>query len=320
MLYEVAIAAEVFGVDRSDLSPTGSWYRMTAHTGDGSPHPFLPAAASAPFSALTEVDTIIVPSTDDPQAEPSPSLVEALRAAHGHGIRVVSLCTGSFVLAAAGILDGRSATTHWMHTDELAHRYPNITVRSDVLYTDDGQVLTSAGKTAALDLCLHLVHTDFGAGAANGVARRLVTPAHRPGGQAQFITPPTDPRNPVGLGPALDWARANLDGRLTVADLASRAGLSSRQLARRMHAELQTGPLAWIHRERIHRAQELLERTDASVDAIALRCGMGTAATLRRHFRRAIGVSPTVYRAAFRRPDTGILRFPPKAHRGTVVG
>ena len=215
-------------------------------------------------------------------------------------MRVASLCTGAFVLAAAGLLDGRVATTHWMHADDLARRYPQVDVRADVLYIDEGDVLTSAGKTAALDLCIHLVRRDLGATAANGIARRLVVPAHRSGGQAQFISPPAEPRSPDGLAPTLEWARARLDQPLTVRDLARHAGLSTRQLARRMHAELQVGPLDWLHQQRIARAQELLERTDASVEQIAASCGMGTAATLRRHFHRAVGVSPTAYRATFR--------------------
>jgi AraC family transcriptional activator FtrA len=160
--------------------------------------------------------------------------------------------------------------------------------------------LTSAGKTAALDLCLHLVQRDHGAAAANGLARRLVVASHRPGGQAQFIAPPPDPRVTDRLGPALDWARAHLDEPLTVRDLARESGLSARQLARRMAAELGLTPLGWLNRQRVNRAQDLLERTEASVEQIAGRCGMGTATTLRRHFQRAVGVSPTAYRTAFR--------------------
>jgi transcriptional regulator GlxA family with amidase domain len=187
-----------------------------------------------------------------------------------------------------------------MHADDLARRYPRVEVRADVLYVDDGDVLTSAGKTAALDLCLHLVRRDLGAAAANGIARRLVVPAHRSGGQAQFIAPPAEPRGADGLAPTLAWARPSLDRPLTVRDLASHAGLSTRQLARRMHAELQAGPLDWLHQQRIVRAQELLERTDASVEQVAASCGMGTAATLRRHFHRTVGVSPSAYRTTFR--------------------
>jgi AraC family transcriptional regulator, transcriptional activator FtrA len=300
MLYEVAIAAEIFGVDRSDLSAAGEWYDLVVCTADGAPHMWLPTAPTAGFEALAGVDTVIVPSTDTPEGPASAELIEALRAAHDRGTRIASLCTGAFVLAEAGLLDGRTATTHWMHADDLARRYPLIDVRADILYSDDDRVLTSAGKTAALDLCLHLVRKDLGAAAANGLARRLVVPAHRPGGQSQFVARPEVRDEPDGLGVALEWARTRLDRAIAVEDLARQAGLSSRQLARRMQAGLQIGPSAWLQQQRVARAQELLERTDASVDQIAAACGMGTATTLRRHFRRLVGVSPTSYRATFR--------------------
>ncbi len=300
MLYESAIASEIFGVDRSDLSPSGRWYDLVVCTADGTPHPWLPNLPTASYAEIARVDSVIVSSTDDLEPHSDPQLVEALRATHALGVRVAALCTGAFVLAEAGLLDGRVATTHWMHAEELARRYPQVDVRPDVLYVDEGDVLTSAGKTAALDLCIHLVRRDLGASAANGIARRLVVPAHRSGGQAQFITPPDAPRTSEGLAPTLQWARARLDQPLTVRELAGRAGLSTRQLARRMHVELETGPLDWLHQQRIARAQELLERTDAAVEQIATSCGMGTAATLRRHFRRALGVTPTAYRATFR--------------------
>ncbi|GAB2859562.1 helix-turn-helix domain-containing protein [Myroides odoratimimus subsp. xuanwuensis] len=300
MLYETAIAAEIFGVDRSDLSPGGVWHDLVVATADGRPHPWLATTPTSSYDAIATADLVVVSSVDDTEAPPDPALLEALRAGHRAGARIASLCTGSFVLAAAGLLDGRVATTHWMHADELARRYPAVQVRSDVLYIDEGDLLTSAGKTAALDLCIHLVRRDLGAAAANGLARRLVVPAHRDGGQAQYIAAPPAPRGSDGLAPTLEWARARLDQPVTVADLARHAGLSTRQLARRMQTELQAGPLEWLHHQRIVRAQELLERTDASIEQVADSCGMGTAATLRRHFHRALGVSPTAYRATFR--------------------
>jgi AraC family transcriptional regulator, transcriptional activator FtrA len=300
MLYEIAIASEIFGVDRAELSPTGKWYDLVVCTADGAPHPWLAHLPTTSYAGIAEVDTVVVPSSDHLDHGCDPSLLDALRAAHDRGTRMVSLCTGAFVLAAAGVLDGRVATTHWMYADELARRYPQINVRPDVLYVDEGNVLTSAGKTAALDLCIHLVHRDLGAAAANGIARQLVVPTHRSGGQAQFITPPAEPRGADGLAPTLQWARARLDQPLTVRELAAHAHLSTRQLARRMQTELQAGPLDWLHNQRIARAQELLERTEASIDQIATSCGMGTAATLRRHFHRVLGVTPTAYRATFR--------------------
>jgi transcriptional regulator GlxA family with amidase domain len=300
MLYEAAIAAEVFGVDRADLSPTGQWYDLLVCTADGVPHPWLPDVPTASYTDIPGADSVVVPSIADVDAEVDPTLVEALRLAHGRGVRVASLCTGAFLLAAAGLLDGRVATTHWMHAAQLARRYPQVDVRADVLYVDEGDVLTSAGKTAALDLCIHLVRRDLGSAAANGIARRLVVPAHRSGGQAQFIDTPNEPRDAAGLAPTLEWARGRLDVPLTVRELAGRAGLSPRQLARRMHAELQVGPLQWLHQQRLARAQELLERTDVSIERIAAGCGMGSAATMRQHFNRTLGVSPTAYRAMFR--------------------
>jgi transcriptional regulator GlxA family with amidase domain len=300
MLYETAIAAEIFGVDRSDLSPSGHWYDFFVATPDGNPSPWLASAPATPFDSLRVADTIVVPSTEDPTLEPDPMLTATLRTAYEEGVRIVALCTGSFLLAAAGLLDGRSAATHWMHADELARRYPRVTVRADVLYVDEGQVLTSAGKTAALDLCLHLVGRDHGASAANGLARRLVVPAHRPGGQAQFIAAPRDPNVGDRLGHALDWARSHLDEPISVGVLARQAGLGTRQLARRMKAELGSTPVQWLLQQRITRAQDLLERTDATIEQIATRSGMGTATTLRRHFQRAFGISPTTYRLTFR--------------------
>jgi transcriptional regulator GlxA family with amidase domain len=300
MLYETAIAAEVFGVDRSDLSSTGSWYKLIVCTKDGSPSAWFPGTAASRFAELAKVDTVVVPSTNILDRQLDPALSAALHAAHDAGVRIAALCTGSFVLAAAGLLDGRPAATHWMHAEELSRLYPGVDVRADVLYVDDGQVLTSAGKTAALDLCLHLVYRDHGASAANGLARRLVVASHRSGGQAQFTAAPPDPRVTDRLGPALDWARGNLDKPLTVQDLARKSGLSARQLVRRMRAEIGLTPLAWLHQQRVIRAQDLLERTEATVEQIAARCGMGTATTLRRHFHRTVGISPTAYRTAFR--------------------
>ncbi len=300
MLYEAAIASEIFGVDRSALSPSGEWYDLVVCTADGTAHPWLPDLPTASYAEIPRADSVVVPSSSDLDANPDPELVEALRLAHERGVRIASLCTGAFVLAEAGLLDGRVATTHWMHADDLARRFPQVDVRPDVLYVDEGDVLTSAGKTAALDLCIHLVRRDLGAAAANGIARQLVVPAHRSGGQAQFIVPPAEPRSPAGLSPTLAWAQGRLDRPLTVRGLADHAGLSTRQLGRRMQAELQIGPLDWLHHQRIARAQELLERTDASVEQIAASCGMGSAATLRRHFHRTVGVTPTAYRATFR--------------------
>ncbi|MGW3958382.1 helix-turn-helix domain-containing protein [Amycolatopsis sp. NPDC005003] len=249
---------------------------------------------------LARADTVIVPGWADVDNAPPADLTDAVRAAHARGARVVSLCTGAFVLAAAGLLDGLRATTHWAHTGVLAARYPAVTVDPDVLYVDNGQVLTSAGKAAAMDLCLHLVRADHGPAAANAIARRLVVPPHRAGGQAQFVTAPVPTRDDHPLAGLLPWITARLDRPLTVEDLARQANMSSRHLGRHFRSATGTTPLQWLLNQRIRRAQELLENTDASVDAVAEAVGMGTATTLRRHFNRTVGVPPDTYRRTFR--------------------
>lgn len=255
---------------------------------------------------LARAGTVIVPGWADIDVDPPADLVEAVRAAHEAGARVASLCTGAFVLAAAGLLDGRRATTHWAHTDVLAARYPSVEVDPDVLYVDNGSVLTSAGKAAAMDLCLHLVRRDHGSAVANTVARRLVVPPHRAGGQAQFVTTPVPDQDDHPLGGLLPWITERLDRPLTVEDLARQASMSSRNLARHFRSATGTTPLRWLLTQRIRRAQELLERTDDSVDLIAEATGMGTAATLRRHFNRTVGVPPDSYRRTFRAASAAV--------------
>jgi transcriptional regulator GlxA family with amidase domain len=238
--------------------------------------------------------------------EPPAELVDAVRAAHDAGARIVSLCTGAFVLAAAGLLDGRRATTHWIHAATLAARYPKVRVDPDVLYVDEGDVLTSAGKVAGIDLCLHLVRLDHGAAVANALARRLVMPPHRDGGQAQYTTPPASAAQDHALSDLLPWVTARLHMPLTVVDLARRVGMSTRTLTRHFNAVTGTTPLQWLLTQRIYQAQELLETTSQSIEQIAARTGMGSAATLRRHFNRAVGVPPDTYRRTFRtepKPD-----------------
>ncbi|MER6677868.1 helix-turn-helix domain-containing protein [Streptomyces sp. NPDC000983] len=301
--FELAVAQEVFG-SRPDAVP-GPWYEVSV-CGPGPVR--LDRFLLEPDRGLDRLpcaDTVIVPGWADIDVEPPAELVDAVRAAHEAGSRVASLCTGAFVLAAAGLLDGRRATTHWAHTDVLAARHPRVTVDPDVLYVDNGTVLTSAGKAAALDLCLHLVRRDRGSGVANAVARRLVVPPHRAGGQAQFVTTPVPARDDHPLAALLPWVMARLDQPLTVEDLARRARTSSRTLGRHFRAATGTTPLQWLLNQRIRRAQELLETSDESVDAIAVATGMGTATTLRRHFNRTLGVPPDTYRRTFRaaRPD-----------------
>lgn len=296
--FELAVALEVFG--SAPAAVTVPWYDLTVC----GPRP----VRLGPFRLvpdhgldhLRRADTVIVPGWADVDVPPPPDLVAALRAAHEEGARIVSLCTGAFVLAGAGLLDDRRATTHWAHTDVLAGRYPAVLVDPDVLYVDNGTVLTSAGKAAALDLCLHLVRLDHGSAIANTVARRLVVPPHRAGGQAQFVTAPVPDQDDHPLTALFPWIIERLDQPLTVEDLARQAGISSRHLGRHFRAATGTTPLQWLLAQRIRRAQELLEKTDDDIDAIAKSTGMGTATTLRRHFNRTLGVPPDTYRRTFR--------------------
>ncbi|WBB46870.1 helix-turn-helix domain-containing protein [Verrucosispora sp. WMMA2044] len=296
--FELALAYEVFGA-APDAVPV-PWYDVRVC----GTHPVrvgrFRLEPDHGLDRLAAADTVIVPALADVAEEPPAVLVEAVRTAYESGARVVSLCTGVFVLAAAGLLDGRRATTHWAHTRDLAARYPRVTVDPDVLYVDNGRVLTSAGKAAAMDLCLHLVRRDHGPAIANVVARRLVVPPHRAGGQAQFVSTPVPARDGHPLTELLPWVMHRLDQPLTVEDLARRANLSSRQLTRQFRSVTGTTPLQWLLTQRIRRAQELLESTDDSIDTIASAAGMGTATTLRRHFHRTIGVPPDTYRRTFR--------------------
>ncbi|MFF8657753.1 GlxA family transcriptional regulator [Streptomyces huasconensis] len=309
-LYELSIPFTVFGKPQPDLSD--HWYdlRLCA-TGEreGSGGEFgLALRTPYGLEGLAGADTVIVTSVPDACVEEgrplTPGLTDALRAAHAAGARMVSLCTGAFALAEAGLLDGRRATAHWMHTAQLAARYPEVTVDDSVLYVDDGDVLTSAGLTAGVDLCLHLVRRDLGAHVANQLARRMVVPAHRPGGQAQFIDLSVPETDDAGLGPVLDWARARLDRPLTVDDLARRAAMSPRTFYRRLRAATGTTPLQWLLNQRLARAQSLLESTDLPVERIGELSGLGTANNLRHHFLKQVGVSPGDYRRSFfsRRP------------------
>jgi AraC family transcriptional regulator, transcriptional activator FtrA len=298
---EFSVACEIFGYDRSELGVP--WYRFLvcgAHTG--------PIFAQMPFQVIAPhgleglriADTVVVPPID--REEPIGEMVlEELRQAHRRGARIISLCTGAFLLAEAGLLDGRLATTHWRHTEELIRRYPAVRVDRDVLYVDEGDVLTSAGSAASMDLCLHIVRCDFGAEIANAVARRCVVPPHRDGGQAQFVDEPftgVQPGDP--FTETLTWAQEHLDEAITVEDLARRSAMSSRSFARRFRAATGTTPHRWLIRQRVLLAQRLLETTDLPIEEIAWRCGMGTGANLRLHFAAILRASPVAYRRTFR--------------------
>ncbi|HEY1180030.1 MAG TPA: helix-turn-helix domain-containing protein [Phytomonospora sp.] len=295
--FELGVAYEVFG--NPPLGVDG-WYDVVlCGPGPVRVGPFTVEPDDG-LDRLASAGTVIVPALADVDVPPPPDAVEAVRAAHRAGARIASLCTGAFLLGAAGLLDGRVATTHWAHAADLAARHPRAVIDPDVLYTDNGDVLTAAGKAAAVDLCLHLVHLDHGAAVANTVARRLVVPPHRSGGQAQFVASPVEADGDHGLSDLLSWTRQRLDRPLTVTDLARRANVSPRHLGRRFRAVTGQTPLRWLLTERIRRAQEMLETTDESVVAVAVATGMGTATTLRRQFKRIVGVPPDAYRRAFR--------------------
>ncbi|OXM74877.1 MULTISPECIES: helix-turn-helix domain-containing protein [Amycolatopsis] len=304
-LFELGAPCSVFGTPRPEVHDP--WYEFVvcaesgAHVGDG----WLQVSGSgtAPLEGLVDLDTVIVPPLQDSSAPSSPALASLLREAHRNGARIASICTGAFTLAEAGLLDGLRATTHWLHAGRLAREFPAVEVVADVLYVDNGQILTSAGKAAGLDLCLHMLRCDLGSEVANAVARRLVAPPHRQGGQAQYIETPVPAADGHGLGTLLDWARANLHQPITVATLAARFHVSPRHLTRLFRATTGLTPLHWLHLERIRQAQRLLEDTDAPLEHIAARVGTGTAATLRRHFTRTIGTTPSAYREAFRTPS-----------------
>ena len=267
------------------------------------------------LASLESAQMVIVPSWRKPgEDEPPEPLIDALVAAHRRGAKIVGLCLGSFVLAAAGLLNGRRATTHWRYTEELARQYPNVHIDPDVLWVDGGDVVTSAGTAAALDCCLHLVRQDYGARVAARIARRLVIPPHRSGSQAQYIEKPLGNialSNP--MEEILTWMQDHLDSPLSIDQLAQRAHYSRRTFTREFRAVMGTSPLQWLLSQRLSRAQELLETTLLTVEDIAQRCGLGTAISLRQHFRRAFNTTPRNYRrelTQIRQPGDAGRRFP----------
>ncbi|WP_363798053.1 helix-turn-helix domain-containing protein [Lysobacter firmicutimachus] len=253
------------------------------------------------LKSLDWADTVIVPSWRDADEAPPPALLKALRRAHGRGARIVGLCLGAYVVAAAGLLDGRRATTHWHWSEHFAARFPRVALQPDVLYVDDGRITTSAGTAAALDCCLHLLRRVHGAEAANRVARRLVLAPHRQGGQAQYIEHPL-PASPQDdrLAGVLDWALAHLDRPLSLDALAERALMSRRTFTRRFRDSTGTTVGQWLAGQRLARAQRLLETTELGLDAIAAQTGFGSAVSLRQHFAGQLGTSPSAYRRGFR--------------------
>lgn len=297
VLFDLAVPLQVFGYPRPDEG--SQRYRVTLCA----EHPGLLPSASGMgvevqkgLAALRHAHTIVVPGIDDLSVRPGPAALRALRAAAARGARFVSICTGAFALAEAGLLNGKRATTHWLDAEELRTCYPTIDVDPDVLYVDNGQVLTSAGIACGIDLCLHVVRQDYGAGVAAAVARRLVVAPHREGSQAQYVARPVEPDDGHSLEDTCRWARGRLSQALTVTQLAQHAGLPERTFSRRFRTEIGTSPLQWLLAERLLAARELLERTRWPLARIASRCGLGSEVSLRQHFRRRFQISPSTYR------------------------
>jgi AraC family transcriptional regulator, transcriptional activator FtrA len=298
-LFELGIAAELFGLPRPELEVP--WYTFHIANIGVTPCKGLGGVALTSehgLSALTRANTIVITNWNA-ATTPSPALVRTLRAAHKRGVRFFSICSGAFLLAHAGLLRGRRATTHWRYTDVLRAQFPEVEVVPDVLYVDDGQIITSAGSAAGIDAGLHLIRRDYGAAIANNVARRMVVTPHRDGGQRQFIPAPIDAGNNAQFAKVIAWALARLDKPITVDDLAAHAAMSPRNFLRRFSEHTGTTPKAWLQRQRIARAQELIERGKLPMERVAERSGFASAETFRVVFRKQVGVAPTVYRQRF---------------------
>lgn len=300
--FELGIACQVFGLDRSDEGlPTYAFALAAARPGPVPTTSGFPVTVPHGPERLATADLVVVPAWPQLTAPPDPDLLAAVRAAADRGARFLSICSGAFLLAAAGLLDGRRAATHWQFADLLRSAFPRVRVDADVLYAADGPVLTSAGAAAGIDACLHLVRDEHGSAVATALARRMVVPPHRAGGQAQYVqTPVPEPGRGGELAELLDWIDAHVAQPLTVEHLAGRAHLSPRTFARRFRDVTGTTPHRYVLGRRLALAERLLETTDLGVDAVAARAGFGSADTLRHHFAARRGVAPADYRRTFR--------------------
>lgn len=297
--FEFAIPCEVFGIDRSGQGlPAFDFTVASVRPGPVRTSLGFRMETDAGLDAVTGADLVVVPPYGT-EYEPGADLTAALQETVRRGGRIAGLCSASFTLARAGLLDGRAAATHWFHEDTFRARFPGIELRPDVLYVEDGPIVTSAGTAAGIDMCLHLVRQAHGADAANGIARRMVVPPHRDGGQAQFVQTPVRPPTVTTLSPVLDWARAHLDQDLSVQVLAARAAMSERTLARRFLEETGSTPHKWVQAQRVALAEQLLEQGGYTVEQVAARVGFGSTAVLRHHFGRLRRTTPTAYRRLF---------------------
>lgn len=299
-LFEFGIAVELFGLPRDDLDV--GWYDFKiANVGEGPCNALggLSISVANGIECLNKARTIVVPGWGSERL-PSARLAQALRRAYRRGVRFLTICSGVFLLARAGLLDGRRATTHWRYTDALREKFPGIEVVPDVLYIDEGQIISSAGSAAGIDAGLHLIRRDFGTVIANRVARRLVATPHRDGGQKQFIPAPVHAGTNRKFDSVMQWALERLDQPLRVDDLAAQAAMSERHFLRRFFESTGTTPKVWLRRARIERARELIESGFAPFERIAERCGFSSMETFRVAFRREVGVPPGAYRQRFR--------------------
>lgn len=298
--FEMGIATELFGLDRPELDRRWYDFELCAATPSVPMHSgFFQLSGVAGLDAVDRADTVIVPNRPDPWHDPEPAVLDAVRRASARGARLVSFCTGSFTLAAAGVLDGRRATTHWRWAELFAARFPAVRLEPDVLFVDDGDIVTAAGSAAALDTCLELIRKDHGAATAVAVSRRLVFGLHREGGQRQFVEQPLPAVPDTSLGPLLAWAEERLAGRLSVPELAGHAGVSQATLHRRFRDRLGTTPLAWLTARRVALACRLMEQGEVRLERVARLSGLGTAANLRAQLRRRTGLPPSAYLRRF---------------------
>lgn len=299
--FEFGIAVEVFGLPRPEFE--FPWYEFAVVSAEGRRSRAMGGIvveASGGLELLETARTIIVPGWRDRAERPPERLLKAIKQASARGARCLTICSGVFVLAAVGLLDGKRATTHWRHIQDLKRLYPKIEVEEDTLYVDEGNIITSAGSTAGIDACLHLVRRDLGSKVANSVARRLVMPPHRDGGQAQYVTAPVQERPGKTIGEVMDWARSKLFEPIEIGAMAKHAAMSERTFLRRFQEGSGLSPIVWLQRERMFRARELLEADNHSLADVSAQCGYESLETFRVAFKRVVGTSPAAYRARFK--------------------